>query len=109
MVLEYCEKGNLRNYLNNKSENHICYALKIYNLLEIARGLLDLHNAEKVHKDFYSGNILYLYENGPVIGDLGMCQPANNKEQSAKKEGIYGVLFYVDLNIQKHQIFTHLG
>ncbi|CAB5179753.1 unnamed protein product [Rhizophagus irregularis] len=27
---------------------------KIENLLKIARGLLDIHNAEKVHKDFHS-------------------------------------------------------
>ena len=95
MVFIYCENGNLRNYLN-QSENHIIsYASKINDLLQIARGLLDLHNADKVHKDFHSGNILYIRVNLPIIGDLGMCQPANNKEQSAKKEGIYGVLPYM--------------
>jgi serine/threonine protein kinase len=94
MVLEYCENGNLRNYLN-QSENHIDYKSKIVHLSRIASGLLDLHNADKVHKDFHSGNILYYSETFPLIGDLGMCQPANNEEQSAKKEGIYGVLPYM--------------
>src|SRR5436305_9994956 len=91
MVLKYCEDGNLRNSLN-KSEG---YALKINYLLQIARGLLDIHNAGKVHKDFHSGNILFdkIY---PFVSDLGMCQPANNEGQSAvKKEGVYGVLPYM--------------
>ena len=58
MVLKYCDNGNLRNYLN-KSENYINYKSKIDELHQIARGLLDIHNAGKVHKDFHSGNILF--------------------------------------------------
>jgi serine/threonine protein kinase len=94
IVLSYCENGNLRNYLN-KSENYISHASKINHLLQIARGLLDLHSAEKVHKDFHSGNILYSNEYSPFIGDLGMCQPVNDEGQSVKKEGVYGVLPYM--------------
>ena len=67
-------------------------------------GLLDIHNAEKVHKDFHSGNILYYHASIPLIGDLGMCQPANNEEQSVKKEGVYGVLPYMAPEVLcKHQ------
>ena len=94
MVLQYCRNGNLRNYLN-KSENYIGYGSKIIQLHYIASGLLDIHNSEKVHKDFHSGNIL-LFRDYPLISDLGMCQPANkNKEQLGKEEGIYGVLPYM--------------
>ncbi|GES88157.1 kinase-like domain-containing protein [Rhizophagus clarus] len=91
MVLEYCNDGNLRNYLN-KSENYIGYTRKIDELQVIARGLFEIHNAGKVHKDFHSGNILF--NSSPFISDLGMCQPAN-KEQTVKEEGIYGVLPYM--------------
>ncbi|CAB4418645.1 unnamed protein product [Rhizophagus irregularis] len=91
MVLFYCKYGNLRNYYLNNESN--CYS-KIKKLQEIARGLLDIHNAGKVHKDFHSGNILH--DSGfPLISDLGMCQPANNEKQSVKQEGIYGVLPYM--------------
>ena len=94
MVLRYCKDGNLRNYLN-KSEYYIGYESKIDKLQKIARGLLDIHNAEKVHKDFHSGNILNS-SGWTYISDLGMCQPANkNKEQLVKEEGIYGVLPYM--------------
>jgi serine/threonine protein kinase len=90
MVLDYCKNGNLRNYYLNKKY----YTYTILELLEIANGLLNIHNSEKVHKDFHPGNILNdsisLY-----ISDLGMCQPVNNKEKSVKREGIYGVLPYM--------------
>jgi len=92
MVLRYCKYGKLRNYYLNKPESD---NIKLNNLLRIANGLLDIHNAGKVHKDFHSGNILH-NEYGPYISDLGMCQPANkNKEQLVKEEGIYGVLPYM--------------
>ena len=53
MVLEFCENGNLRNYLDksNQSGQYIDYESKIDTLLQIARGLLDIHKAGKVHKD----------------------------------------------------------
>jgi serine/threonine protein kinase len=90
MVLNYCENGNLRNYyLNHNDGTH-----QLYYLLNIATGLLDIHNANKVHKDFHSGNILHdivaLY-----ISDLGMCQPVNNEEKLVKRKGVYGVLPYM--------------
>ncbi|RGB21563.1 kinase-like domain-containing protein, partial [Rhizophagus diaphanus] len=67
-------------------------------------GLLDIHNAGKVHKDFHSGNILY--RSGPYISDLGMCQPANNEKQSVKQEGIYGVLPYMAPEILRGNQYT---
>ncbi|CAB4404783.1 unnamed protein product [Rhizophagus irregularis] len=102
MVIEYCRNGNLRNYLN-KSENYLDYESKINKLQEIARGILDIHNAEKVHKDFHSGNILFKV--APYISDLGMCQPANIK-QTVKEEGIYGVLPYMAPEVLRGQQYT---
>src|SRR5215213_10481721 len=101
MVLEYCEGGSLRNYYLNHFEDY-SYESKIKNLLQIAKGLLDIHNAKKVHKDFHSGNILYGSRFN--ISDLGMCQPVNNEELSVKKEGVYGVLPYMAPEVLcKHQ------
>ncbi|CAB4442597.1 unnamed protein product [Rhizophagus irregularis] len=100
MVLYYCKNGNLRNYYLNETNNN----LKLYDLSRIANGLLSIHNAEKVHKDFHSGNIL---EGGSMyISDLGMCQPANNKEKSDKKEGVYGVLPYMAPEVLRGYQYT---
>src|ERR1043165_657777 len=95
MVLRYCKNGNLRNYLNqsNQSENYIDYKLKIKNLSGLAKALLSIHDAGKVHRDLHSGNILFYQGINPYISDLGMCQPVNNND--VIKEGVYGVLPYV--------------
>src|SRR5205814_188940 len=96
--------GNLRNnYYLNESDNN--YYDKINHLMQIASGLLDIHNAGKVHKDFHSGNILCEVELS-YISDLGMCQPANNEKQSAKKEGIYGVLPYIAPEVLRGYQYT---
>ena len=55
---------------------------------------MDIHNAGKVHKDFHSGNLLFI-NSDPFISDLGMCQPVNNKGQPVKEDGVYGVLPYM--------------
>src|SRR5581483_11115376 len=89
MVLQYCDGGSLRNYLNKS----IDYETKIRNLFEFAEGLLDIHNAGMVHKDLHSGNLLFSMESTinkpiPLISDLGMSRPANiSKEKSVNKEG----------------------
>ncbi|EXX54530.1 Cdc15p [Rhizophagus irregularis DAOM 197198w] len=103
MVLFYCKNGNLRNYLN-ESNNYINYKSKINQLQKIAKGLLDIHYADKVHKDFHSGNILFNILT-PFISDLGMCQPANLK-QTNKEEGIYGVLPYVAPEVLRGYQYT---
>ncbi|UZO23751.1 uncharacterized protein OCT59_016082 [Rhizophagus irregularis] len=104
MVLYYCEFGNLRNYLN-KSKNYINYKSKIDYLQHIARGLLNIHNAKKVHRDFHSGNILVNNSYYSFISDLGMCQPASIK-QSVKEEGIHGVLPYMAPEVLRGYQYT---
>ena len=66
-------------------------------MTEFTRGLLDIHDAGKVHKDLHSGNVLFFNsvknDIGLTISDLGMCQPANIVKDN--KKGVYGVLPYV--------------
>src|ERR1043166_4197271 len=87
MVLKYCLDGNLRDHLAEDPPKS-CES-KIEMLSYIAKGLLDIHNSGKVHKDLHSGNILF---SGAFsyISDLGMCKPANDAD-----EGVYGVLPYM--------------
>ena len=101
MVLMYCGYGDLRNYLIQSKD--FDYLSKIRILSQIAKGLLDIHNAEKVHKDFHSGNILI--KNIPYISDFGLCQPANKEMQSVKK-GVYGVLPYVAPEVLRGSQYT---
>jgi serine/threonine protein kinase len=96
MVLYYRKDGNLRDYYLNNSEDD----MKLYHLLRIASGLLDVHSAGKVHKDFHLGNILY--DGSTYISDLGMCQPVNND----KNEGVYGVLPYIAPEVLRGYQYT---
>ncbi|EXX57482.1 kinase-like domain-containing protein [Rhizophagus irregularis DAOM 181602=DAOM 197198] len=99
MVLEYCECGNLRNYLN---ENYMDIKLKIQYLFHIARGLQNIHDAKKVHGDLHIGNILLnMNRKHAYISDLGMCRQANND-----KEGGYGVLPYMSPEILRGCQYT---
>ncbi|GBC03716.1 hypothetical protein RclHR1_05290004 [Rhizophagus clarus] len=97
MILEYCEDGNLKDYLN---ENYVDYGLKIDHLLQISRGILHIHNSGKVHRDLHPGNILF--NNTPYISDFGMCKSAKNES----KERIYGVLPYVAPEVIHYSTYT---
>ncbi|POG77582.1 kinase-like domain-containing protein [Rhizophagus irregularis DAOM 181602=DAOM 197198] len=115
MVLDYCDRGDLRNL--NISE--LDYKERINILVEIARGLLEIHNAGKVHKDFHSGNILFYSthyderdiqsrEGEPVfyynihayISDLGLCRPVNNEKLS---DEIRGIIPYMAPEVLRNQ------
>jgi serine/threonine protein kinase len=87
--LKYCKDGNLREFLKEPGKN-MNIGDKIGFLSEIIRGLIDIHHAEKVHKDLHSGNVLF--NKAPYISDLGMCQPADSE---SVKRGAYGVLPYM--------------
>ncbi|RIA81313.1 kinase-like domain-containing protein, partial [Glomus cerebriforme] len=111
MVLEFCENGNLRDHL--KQSEYINFNQKVENLFDIISGLLNIHNANKVHKDFHSGNILYRRSSFSQsssasyivrIGDLGMCQPANNEQ--LVQEGIFGVLPYMAPEVLRGRQYT---
>ncbi|GBC06547.1 hypothetical protein RclHR1_00690037 [Rhizophagus clarus] len=102
MVLEYCDGGNLRNYWINSKNYKNCKS-KIVKLRRVTRGLLDIHNAGFIHKDFHSGNILHAISR-LFISDLGLCQPAN--KQAVKEEGICGVLPYVAPEILRRHQYT---
>ncbi|EXX51580.1 Bck1p [Rhizophagus irregularis DAOM 197198w] len=98
MVLQYYESGNLRNYLKNDLE----YEYKIQYLYWIIDGLLAIHDAGKVHKDFHSGNILFYNENVLAISDLGMCQPVDDNEQ----KGVFGVIPYMAPEVLRGYQYT---
>ncbi|GES91803.1 kinase-like domain-containing protein [Rhizophagus clarus] len=92
MVLEYCNNGNLRKYLN-ESEDYIDYKTKIDKLHQIARGLLDIHNAGKIHKDIHSGLRPEISNNVPIfLANLIMkCWDAEKENRPTAKE-LYQIL-----------------
>ncbi|RHZ83139.1 hypothetical protein Glove_99g47 [Diversispora epigaea] len=89
IVMQYIEQGNLRNYLE-KNYSIMNWERKLFILQYVAKGLKILHEADIIHRNLHSGNIL-IHNNLPLISDTGMCRPANKLVQSDKNE-IYGVI-----------------
>ncbi|CAI2165025.1 8463_t:CDS:2 [Funneliformis geosporum] len=65
---------------------------KLEMLCQIVYGLKAIHNANFIHRDFHSGNII-LSDQKCHIGDLGLSQSANNTP--LKHNEIYGVVPYI--------------
>ncbi|RIB13141.1 kinase-like domain-containing protein, partial [Gigaspora rosea] len=91
MVMQYAKQGSLRNLLDNKY-NDLSWEHKINNLCFIAKGLAAIHEANLVHKDFHSGNIVNEDMYDSYITDFGLCRPVS--QDSSSKE-IFGVLPYI--------------
>ena len=71
--------------------------------------LKSIHDANFVHRDIHSGNILLIEsyresETGRwLIGDLGLSQPANN---TSSNNEIYGVIPYIAPEIFRGSAFS---
>ena len=103
MVLYYAENGSLRNYLNL---NTLSWEDKLFSLLIIAHGLNKIHNNELTHRDLHIGNILSYTHLSCVITDMGLCKPADYKNNTKNKNDIFGVLPYVAPEILRGQNYT---
>ncbi|CAI2181519.1 16820_t:CDS:2 [Funneliformis geosporum] len=105
MVMDYMSEGNLREYLN-KNYDQLTFEDKLKQLLDITQGLCSIHQANLIHKDFHSGNVLNALQNNRVfshISDLGLSKPVNATKESGK---IYGVLPYVAPEVLSGQPYS---
>ncbi|RIB02936.1 kinase-like domain-containing protein [Gigaspora rosea] len=91
IVMQYAKQGSLRKLLDNKY-NDLSWEQKINNLYYIAKGLVAIHKANLVHKDFHSGNIVNEDMCSSYITDFGLCRPVS---QDSSSKGIFGVLPYI--------------
>ncbi|RIB12834.1 kinase-like domain-containing protein [Gigaspora rosea] len=91
IVMQYAKQGSLRQLLDNKY-NDLNWKHKITNLRYIAEGLAAIHEANLVHKDFHSGNIVNENRCSSYITDFGLCMPIS---QDSSSKGIFGVLPYI--------------
>jgi len=104
MIMDFADKGNLRNSLSNNF-NNILWKDKIELLWDTSKNLSDLHKLGYFHKDFHSGNILRIDSSVSYISDFGLSGPANEQKSGDK---VYGVMAYIapeEKNIQNHVIF----
>ncbi|CAB5385422.1 unnamed protein product [Rhizophagus irregularis] len=95
MVLQYAKEGNFNRWIN-KNYEYFNWRDKLSALLNIINGLKEIHQKSIVHRDFHTGNILFLSEiynfgNCISISDMGLCGEVGNIDENK----IYGVMPYV--------------
>ncbi|RHZ74782.1 hypothetical protein Glove_219g57 [Diversispora epigaea] len=95
MVLEYAD-GNLREYLKINF-NNINWYKKLDDLQELSDRLMNIHELDIVHQDFYPGNILsFDFKNSFFrISDFGLSKLIGENPNNPEKKNIVGVLPYI--------------
>ncbi|RGB38133.1 kinase-like domain-containing protein [Rhizophagus diaphanus] len=108
VVMEYANKGNLRENLTRIVENN--WNQKLHMLYEIISGLSEIHRENLIHCDFHDGNILnhddnhnYDSKDKIYISDLGLCQPVRS---FLKKYDIYGVIPFMAPEVLRGKSYT---
>ena len=89
IVLEYMERGSVRNELDNEYVDHpMELVLQVKYALHAAKGMRHLHNIDRMHRDLKCDNIL-INVNGIVkVADLGCTKIAPKIDDSGNvKEG----------------------
>jgi len=85
IVTDFYKGGDLRHYFRYHASN-LNWSKKLDMLLQLARDLRNIHNANLVHKDFHSGNVLV--DSITCIADLGQSQDVGTSKPSAEVNGV---------------------
>ncbi|RGB39135.1 kinase-like domain-containing protein, partial [Rhizophagus diaphanus] len=73
----------------------------------IAIGLVKIHHANILHRDFHSGNIFFHGKNKLYLGDLGLSKSATEvANDDNNNEDNYGIIPYMAPEIFKGQKYT---
>ncbi|GBB88976.1 hypothetical protein RclHR1_01560012 [Rhizophagus clarus] len=92
MILQFANKGALRNILSNNF-NNILWKDKVKCSRDLVFKLQNAHKLGYFHKNLHSGNLLQLFGTiDTYIADFGLTGPANEQNSDDK---IYGVLPYI--------------
>ncbi|CAB4422071.1 unnamed protein product [Rhizophagus irregularis] len=106
MVLQYAREGNFNHWMN-KNYEYFNWRDKLSALLNIINGLKEIHQKSIVHRDFHTGNILFLskkynFGNCILISDMGLCGEVGNLDETK----IYGVMPYVAPEVLRRRTYT---
>ncbi|OQR81094.1 protein kinase [Achlya hypogyna] len=71
MVLEWMDRGDLKNVLDTTSPETFPWAAKFECMLAIAEGLVYLHSLDIIHRDLKSRNVLLDSAKGTKLTDFG--------------------------------------
>ena len=76
LVLEYCDSGDLENYVEKKYPNHCLSEAEALGFFkQLLNGFKALHELKVMHRDFKLANVL-IHKGVLKIGDFGFCKQA---------------------------------
>jgi serine/threonine protein kinase len=96
IITSYFESGDLAHCITNDFFN-ISWKMKLQTLYSMISGLVNLHKANIIHKDYHSGNIFYTITNKHILavtGDFGISKSAIGSSDDDDGE-VYGIIPYV--------------
>ena len=74
LVLDYCNSGDLEQYLQNKCpQRRMIESEAVYFLKQLMNGFAELHSRKIMHRDFKPANV-FLHNDNVVIGDFGFAK-----------------------------------
>ena len=86
IIMEYCDGGDLSNYLNNhKKSGKYMNEDKIWKFfIQICIGLMYIHNKKILHRDLKALNIFLTKDEKVRIGDLGVAKVLSQQTNFAR-------------------------
>lgn len=103
IVTEFCEEGDLRNYL--KKRKKLIEAEALLFLKDIMRGFEYMNQMDIMHRDLKPANILIA--NGRLkISDFGFARNLDNGDNTILKS-VVGTPLYMSPQILNHQLYTN--
>ncbi|RIA91536.1 kinase-like domain-containing protein [Glomus cerebriforme] len=117
IIMAYYNLGDLTNYINNNFYDMSWYS-KLGHLRNIIDGLINIHYANIIHRDFHSGNIFFhidlkdlneyrlekLGKPRIIIGDLGISKSATESTDDNNEN--YGIIPYMAPEIFQGKKYT---
>ncbi|RGB37516.1 kinase-like domain-containing protein [Rhizophagus diaphanus] len=114
IIMPYYDSGDLINFITKDFYN-TSWKTKLNKLGDIARGLIQIHELNVVHRDFHSGNIFFHnvnqyftsipFVNSVTIGDLGISKSATESGDDNNNEN-YGIIPYMAPEVFQGQKYT---
>ncbi|PKY54049.1 kinase-like protein, partial [Rhizophagus irregularis] len=101
IITDYCSLGDLTHYITNNFFD-ITWSHKLRKLYDILSGLIHMHKANIIHKDYHSGNI-FIEGLSAVTGDLGLSKSSFDDDDDNE---IYGIIPYVAPEVLQGQNYT---
>ncbi len=88
IIMEYCDGLDLRKYINDhKNSNDFIEKDIIYHIiLEICKGLKEIHKNKLIHRDLKPDNIFLTADLKTKIGDFGVSKQLNNINEYAQTQ-----------------------